>query len=87
MLDSRMINTLMDYHVKLDANMRELFADVGQYRRLVGKLIYLIVTRPNITYAVGVVSQFIHAPRHPHWEAISHILRYLKDGTWKWFVV
>jgi len=54
----------MNYHVKLDAKMGELFAYVGQYRRLIRKLIYF--TRPNITYAVGVVSQFLQAPRQPN---------------------
>jgi len=44
MLDSRPVDTLMDYHVKVDANMGELFADIRQYRRLIGKLIYLSVT-------------------------------------------
>ena len=47
---------------------------------MVGKLIYLIVTCPDITYTVGVVSQYMHAPRQPHYEAIYHILRYLKGA-------
>ena len=38
-LDSRPIDTPMDYHVKLDANIGELYADVGHYRQLVEKLI------------------------------------------------
>ena len=38
-------------------------ADRGQYQRLVGKLIYLSHTRPDIAYAVGVVSQFMHQPQ------------------------
>ena len=54
MLDSR--PTLMDYHVKLDADMGELFAVVRHYRRLVGKFIYLTFTRAYITYTVGVVT-------------------------------
>ena len=41
MLDSRPVNTLMDYHVKLDADIGELFTDVGHYRWLVGKLLLL----------------------------------------------
>ena len=49
MLDSRPVDTLMDYHVKLDANIGELFANIGQYSRLVGKLIYLTVTQPDVT--------------------------------------
>jgi len=48
MLDSLSVDTPIDYHVKLDANIGELFADVRQYRRMVGKLIYLTVTRPEL---------------------------------------
>jgi len=53
---------------------------------LVGKLIYLIVTRPDIAYAVGTVSQFMHAPRTTHLDAVNRIIRYLKgspgQGIW-----
>lgn len=73
----------MDSSVKLDANNGDLFEDIGRYHRLVGKLIYLTVTRPDITYAVGVVSWFMHAPRKPHWEAICRILRYLNRAPGK----
>ena len=72
MLDSLLVDTPMDYQVKLDADMSELFADVRQYRRLVWKLIYLTVTRSDITYVVGVVSQFMQTPRQPHWEALLY---------------
>ena len=44
------------------------------------KLICLTVTRPDITYAIVVVSQYMHAPRQPHYEAIYRILRYLKGA-------
>lgn len=57
----------------------ELLSDVGQYQRLVGKLIYLTITRPDITYAVSLVSQFMHAPRTSHLTAVNIILRYLKS--------
>ena len=49
--------------VKLDKEQGELFSDFGRYRHLVRKLIYLRVTRPDITYVVGVVNQFMKAPR------------------------
>ena len=45
-----------------------MMADANRYRRLLGKLIYLTVTRPDITYAVSVLSQFMHEPRMVHWE-------------------
>jgi hypothetical protein len=48
------------------------------YQRLVGKLIYLSHTRPDIAFAVSVVSQFMHNPRTAHMDAVNRILRYLK---------
>ena len=47
---------------------------------MVGNLIYLCHTRPNIAYVVGFVSQFMHLPTKRHLEIANHILRYLK-GT------
>ena len=49
--------------------------DRGLYQRLVGKLIYLSHTQPNVAYAIGVVSQFIHSPHESHMEAISRTFR------------
>ena len=50
------------------------------YRRLVGKLIYLTVTRPNISYTVSIVSQFMTSPRVPHLDVVIRILKYLKNA-------
>ena len=55
-------------------------ANREQYKKLVGKLIYLSYTRPDIAYAVGIVSKFMHQPQTRHMEAVNRILRYLK-GT------
>ncbi|CAL9023566.1 unnamed protein product [Prunus brigantina] len=49
-----------------------------RYQRLVGKLIYLSYTRPDIAYAVSVVSQFMHSPSEDHMGVVMRILRYLK---------
>lgn len=51
-----------------------------QYQQLVGKLIYLSHTRPDICYAVSFVSQFMHNPTNEHLKAASRILRYLKSA-------
>ena len=52
--------------------------DKERYQRLVGRLIYLCHTRPNITYAVSVLSRYMHDPRSGHMDAVYRILRYLK---------
>jgi len=58
---------------------REL-PDATRYRRLVGRLIYLTITRPELTYAVHVLSQFMQSPREDHMDAARRVVRYLK-GT------
>ena len=50
------------------------------YLQMVGSLIYLILTRPDIAFVVGVVSQFMQTPKKPHLEVDQRILRYIK-GT------
>lgn len=56
-------------------------ADRERYQILVGKLIYLAHTRPDISFAVGLVSQFMHQPQDHHLEAVMRIIRYLKGTT------
>ena len=55
-------------------------SNLSLYRRLVGRLVCLTVTRPDISYAVHQVSQYLSAPQSTHYVAILRILRYLK-GT------
>ncbi|XP_058080103.1 secreted RxLR effector protein 161-like [Magnolia sinica] len=50
------------------------------YRQIVGSLIYLTLSRPDIAYVVGVVSRFMQTPKKPHLEVVHRILRYVK-GT------
>ncbi|XP_071715110.1 secreted RxLR effector protein 161-like [Rutidosis leptorrhynchoides] len=56
-------------------------ANQEQYQRIVGKLIYHVHTRPDISYAVGVVRKFMHHPQVHHMEAVWRIIRYLKRTT------
>ncbi|KAK3016508.1 hypothetical protein RJ639_007197 [Escallonia herrerae] len=52
-----------------------LLSDPGPYRRLIGRLVYLTITRPDICYAVHVLSQFMQSPRSQHWDAALRVLR------------
>ncbi|KAL4560332.1 hypothetical protein LXL04_032482 [Taraxacum kok-saghyz] len=54
--------------------------DPTPYRKLVGSLQYLAFTRPDISFAVNKLSQFMHAPTDTHWQSLKRVLRYLK-GT------
>ena len=54
-------------------------SNLSLYRRLVGNLVYLTVTRSDISYVVHQVSQYLSAPRSTHYAAILRILRYLKS--------
>ena len=48
--------------------------------RLVGKLNYLTVTRPDIAYLVSVLSEYMSSPTISHWVVVEHILCYLKEA-------
>lgn len=63
---------------KLNEDPDNQLIDVGRYQHLVGQLIYLSLTKPDIAYAISVVSHFIHALTLSHMEATYQILRYFK---------
>ncbi|KAK2995291.1 hypothetical protein RJ640_013500 [Escallonia rubra] len=70
----------MEQNLKLTPTDGILLSDQTKYRRLVGRLIYLTVTRPDIVYSVRTLSQFMHEPRKPHWDAAIRILKYIKGN-------
>ena len=64
----------MEQQLKLSKGDKELVKDAEQYRRLIRKLMYLTLSRPNITYAVHRLSHFLSQPRVPHMRAATRIL-------------
>lgn len=79
MHDSKPINTPMCTKTKPDPDS-PLHHDSYLYRSLVGALQYLTLTRPNLSYSVNFVSEFMHAPTEAHFSLVRRILRYVK-GT------
>uniref|UniRef100_A0ACD5YKV7 Uncharacterized protein n=3 Tax=Avena sativa TaxID=4498 RepID=A0ACD5YKV7_AVESA len=71
--------TPMENRLKLTKNCGEV-VDETEYRSLIGSLRYLVNTRPDLAYAVGVLSRFMEGPGKEHWAAIKQVLRYVK-GT------
>jgi hypothetical protein len=80
MLDCKPIFTPIEVNAKFCAQEGKELEDSTMYRQLVGSLIYLTLTRPDISYAVGMASRYMQNPRKPHLEAVQRILRYVK-GT------
>ncbi|XP_021974713.1 uncharacterized mitochondrial protein AtMg00810-like [Helianthus annuus] len=74
------VSTPMEYGLRLSKDDPEEFVDEGIYRSLVGSLMYLTNTRPDIMFAVSKISRFMECPKKSHWEAAKHILKYIK-GT------
>ncbi|GJR14351.1 secreted RxLR effector protein 161-like protein [Tanacetum coccineum] len=64
--------------LKLDKGESESRVNASQYRRLIGRLLYLQATRMDITYFVNILSQFVADPRNNHLKAANRVLRYLK---------
>ena len=83
MLGCRPTDTPIEFNCKLGNSDDQVPVDKEQYQRLVGKLIYLSHTRPDISFAVSVVSQFMQTPNEEHMKAVNRILRYLKSTPGK----
>lgn len=68
----------MEPDLVLSETGSEALKDPTRYRRLVGKLIYLTISRPEITYSVNTLSQFMQIPKLHHLKAAHRLLQYLK---------
>ncbi|XP_019448226.1 PREDICTED: uncharacterized protein LOC109351239 [Lupinus angustifolius] len=79
MLGSKPCSTPMEYAKKLaSSEIGTPLTDPSPYRRLMGKLLYLTHTWPNLSFYVGHLSQFLSKSTNVHFEGAKRILRYLK---------
>jgi hypothetical protein len=75
---SKIATSPLETNIKLLATDGEPLSNATLYKQLVSSLIYLTITRPDISYAVHLVSQFMSAPRSTHYVVVLPILRYVK---------
>jgi hypothetical protein len=78
--DHRTTETPMELNVHLVATDGEPLEDPTRYRHIIGSLVYLSVTRPDISYSVHILSQFVYAPTQIHYSHLIRVLCYLR-GT------
>ncbi|XP_076924793.1 secreted RxLR effector protein 161-like [Bidens hawaiensis] len=71
----------MDHGVKYSKAENEVELDATEYRKVVGFLWYLLHTRSDMAYSVGIVSRYMQSPQESHGMTIRHLLRYLKKTT------
>ena len=80
MLGSKPTNVPIDFNHKTSMSTKGKKVNKKHYQKLVGKLIYLSHTWPDISFSIGVESQFMHDPMGEHLEVVYQILRYLKKN-------
>ncbi|KAJ9560810.1 hypothetical protein OSB04_005970 [Centaurea solstitialis] len=80
MLDCNETKIPMDPGTKLIKTEGGELVDATKYRSLIGCLRYLLHTRPDLSYSVGLLSRFMQEPKEQHMKAIRQVLRYIK-GT------
>ena len=81
MTDCNPVDTPMEQNNKLLPGKPNLARDVTKFRSIVGSLRYLVNTRPDIAYSVGIVSRFMETPTTEHWAALKRIVRYISGTT------
>jgi hypothetical protein len=86
MEDSKHVGTPMVTGCKLRKDDDSPDVDQGSYRSMIGSLLYITASRPEIMHVVGMVGRYQDAPKQSHLQAIKRIFKYLKEimpyGLW-----
>lgn len=80
MLDCNPVQYPMDPNLQVHKDERGSAVDATEFKSMVGELRYLVHTRPDIAYAIGVISRYMERPTKLHMNAAKRVLRYIK-GT------
>jgi hypothetical protein len=80
LLGAKPAKTPLDNSVKLHQDTTQPYKDIAGYRRLVGKLLYLTTTRPDIAFVTQQLSQFLSSPTQTHYDTACRVVRYLKGS-------
>ena len=80
------VRTLISPNVKLTVDLLGKSVDSSLYRSIIGSLLYVITSRPNISYSVGVCARYQANPKESHMIALKRIIKYVKTtadfGVW-----
>ncbi|XP_062093958.1 uncharacterized mitochondrial protein AtMg00810-like [Humulus lupulus] len=80
LLGAKPVEFPMEQNHRLALAAGRFLDDPERYHRLVGQLIYLGVTRPDLAYSIHILSQFMQQPEEEHWEEELRVVRYLKNN-------
>eukprot|EP00253_Pinus_taeda_P035859 PITA_35859 len=84
MTECNPLSTPMEQNLKLTSIEGKEFEDATKYRQLVGSLIYLTTTRPDISFAVGILSRFMQKPCEGQWSAAKKSSKVFEGNSRPW---
>ena len=79
-LNQKLTSAEFDLYFPQESKTDKLLKDPSVYQKLVGRLLYLTITRPDITFAVQNLSQYMHEPKTSHMEAAIRVIKYVKQS-------
>ncbi|XP_055830873.1 uncharacterized mitochondrial protein AtMg00810-like [Solanum dulcamara] len=79
--NKKLTSVKYDEHISHEGRVDDqLLQQPEMYQRLVGRVLYLTMTRPDIAFSVQVLSQYMHNPKKSHMESVLRVVRYLKEA-------